>query len=88
MQSIRKSVQNLLTAAIKNSLGVDMVADVATSDVMGHYKCACAIKLFNQHKKTGSFGCANMQQLAEKIIKGLPENQVIQKAAATPMKRN
>jgi hypothetical protein len=87
MQSFGKIVQGLLTAAIKNSLGVDMLAEVAVSQQMGDYKCATAIKLFNMHKKTGSFGCATMKELAEKIIKGVPANQLIEKAEATPMKR-
>lgn len=87
MQSFGKLIQGLLTAAIKNSLGVDLQAEVAVSQQMGDYKCASAIKLFNMHKKTGSFGCATMKELADKIIKGVPANQLIEKAEATPMKR-
>ena len=87
MQSLLKGVEHLLTVAIKNSLALEETAAVSVSPHIGDYRCTSPIKLFNQHKKTGSFGCANMQQLAEKIINGLPPNTMIQKAEATAMKR-
>jgi arginyl-tRNA synthetase len=86
MQNLCKVVQELLKVSIKTALSVDMVPEVTVSPMMGDYRCASAIKLFNQYKKSGSFGCANMKELAEKIIKGIPANPLIEKAEATPMK--
>ena len=88
MQSILKNVEALLTVAIKNTLSIEETASVNASPHMGDYRCSNAIKLFNQYKKSGSFGCATVKDLADKIIAGLPPNPYIQKAEASPMKRN
>jgi arginyl-tRNA synthetase len=87
MQSTAKAIEVLLSTAIKTTLGVVETASVTPSPHIGDYRCSSAIKLFNQHKKAGSFGCATVRALAEKIIQGLPPNQLIAKAEATPMKR-
>jgi hypothetical protein len=38
------------------------------------------------HKKTGSFGCATIKELAEKIISGIEPSPFIEKVEATPAK--
>ncbi|MDR3582426.1 MAG: arginine--tRNA ligase [Candidatus Pacebacteria bacterium] len=76
-----------MTTAIKNALGVDCVAEVTQSPHIGDYRCTDAMKLFNQNRKTGSFGCASVKELADKIIKAIPENPIVLRAEATAMKR-
>ncbi len=87
MQSILKNVEKILSTAMKNTLTIEERANVDISPHIGDYRCSNAIKLFNQYKKSGSFGCATVKDLADKIIKGIPENVLIEKAEATPMKR-
>ena len=88
MESVLKKIEALLSTAIKTKLEVDMVASVTPSPYIGDYRCSTAIKLFNQYKKSGSFGCGSVKELAEKIISGIPENPYIEKAEATPVKGN
>jgi len=87
MKSILRSVEGILTTAIKTSLNIEEQAQVSVSPYIGDYRCSNAIKLFNQHKKSGSFGCATVKDLADKIISGIPANPIILKAESTPMKR-
>ena len=86
MQSILKHVERLLRNAIKVKLAVEVDPGVTRSSHIGDYSCPAAIKLFNQHKKTGSFGCASIKELAEKIISGVEPNSFIEKIEATPAK--
>ena len=88
MQSVLDCVTILFTTAIQNALSIAETADVVRSPHFGDYTCSSTIRLFNKYKKSGSFGCKNIKELAERIIKALPENVVIEKAEATPMKGN
>lgn len=86
MQSILKHVEGLLRKAIKLKLGLDTDPGITRSAHIGDYSCPAAIKLFNMHKKTGSFDCKSTKELAEKIISGIEGNPFIGKVEATPTK--
>ena len=88
MRSLLKPVASIMTDAIKISLNVEEKAELTFSPQIGDYRCTSAMKLYNKHKKTGSFGCATNKDLALKIISGIPPNEYIDKVEATPMKRN
>eukprot|EP01022_Parablepharisma_sp_SALTPOND_P017954 TRINITY_DN2920_c0_g1_i1.p2 TRINITY_DN2920_c0_g1~~TRINITY_DN2920_c0_g1_i1.p2 ORF type:complete len:621 (-),score=87.04 TRINITY_DN2920_c0_g1_i1:56-1918(-) len=86
MKSLLKTVEGLLSTAMKSTLSIEEAASVSVSPHIGDYRCSNAIKLFNQYKKSGAFGCASIKELAEKIIAGIPANPYIHKAEATPTK--
>lgn len=75
-----------MKSAIKAKLGVEVDPGVTRSPHIGDYSCPIAIKLFNKHKKEGSFGCTSIKELAEKIISGIDTNPIIEKFEATPAK--
>ncbi len=76
-----------MSAAIKKSLQIDCTAELTVSPHVGDYRCTSAMKLFNQHRKKGAFGCSSVRELADKIIASIPANPLIQKSEATPMGR-
>ena len=76
MKSIPKHLSNLIgKAAVKAmpALG-EKVAVTPERNKDWDYTCPSAIKVFNMTKKTGSFGFASCQDLAQAIINNLDES--------------
>lgn len=83
MLCIPRHLSTILTHAAKKAMPglTDMMIVEAEKNKEWEYKSASAMKLFNMHKKNGSFGFPTCQDMANAIVQNIDpaENNAIEK---------